>query len=170
MRLLPAVWRKAIWVSFHYLHRFFPLSARKTSSGNWSIYRSTRERLTPKAFMGDGGSIWWPPGILHYRIFRKGTTFPHQGAASLGLICYSLVFPQSLLLRNLLVLAIKIIDRFRVNYVRSLLISILIHTEIRTNYHYKKFALKLALKERLKELGNCLFVHLFLFSVRNRVL
>ena len=45
MRLLSAVWRKAILLSFLYFHWLFPLSACETSSGNPSIYKSSRERV-----------------------------------------------------------------------------------------------------------------------------
>ena len=39
MRLLPAVWRKTILLSFLHFHWLFPLTARETSSGNRSIYK-----------------------------------------------------------------------------------------------------------------------------------
>ena len=61
MRLLPAVWSKTILLSFLHFHGLFPLLARETYSGTCSIYKSTREGLTPMVCMGDGGSIWWAP-------------------------------------------------------------------------------------------------------------
>ena len=49
-------------MSFLYFHWLFPLSARETSPGNRSIYKSTRERGdSPRACMGDAGSISWVP-------------------------------------------------------------------------------------------------------------
>ena len=45
MRFLPAVWRKTILLSFFYFHWLFSQSARETSPGNPSIYKSTRERV-----------------------------------------------------------------------------------------------------------------------------
>ena len=45
MRLLPAVWSKTILLSFLYFHWLFPLLAREISSGNCSIYKSTRKRV-----------------------------------------------------------------------------------------------------------------------------
>ena len=42
-RLLPAVWRKTMPLSFLYFHWLFPQSASETSPGNRSINKSTRE-------------------------------------------------------------------------------------------------------------------------------
>ena len=39
-------------LSFLYFHWLFPLLARETSSGNRSIYKSTRERVDSKGFWG----------------------------------------------------------------------------------------------------------------------
>ena len=39
-------------LSFLYVHRLFPLSARETSPGNRSIYKSTRERVDSKGLHG----------------------------------------------------------------------------------------------------------------------
>ena len=39
-------------LSFLYFHWLFPLSARETSSGNRSIYKSTRERVDSKGLCG----------------------------------------------------------------------------------------------------------------------
>ena len=39
-------------LSFLYFHWLFPLLARETSSGNRSIYKSTRERVDPKGLCG----------------------------------------------------------------------------------------------------------------------
>jgi len=52
MRLLPAVWSNTILLSFLYFHWLFPLLARKTSSGNYSIYKSTRERVDSNGSYG----------------------------------------------------------------------------------------------------------------------
>lgn len=52
MRLLPAVWSKTILLSFLYFHWLFPLLARETSSGNCSIYKSTRERVDSSGLYG----------------------------------------------------------------------------------------------------------------------
>ena len=51
MRLLPAVWSKTI-LSFLYFHCLFPLLARETSSGNCSIYKSTREMVDSNGLYG----------------------------------------------------------------------------------------------------------------------
>ena len=39
-------------MSFLYFHWLFPLSARETSSGNRSIYKSTRKRVDSKGLYG----------------------------------------------------------------------------------------------------------------------
>ena len=52
MRLLPAVWSKTILLSFLYFHWLFLLLARETSSGNYSIYKSTRERVHSNGLYG----------------------------------------------------------------------------------------------------------------------
>ena len=52
MCLLPAVWSKAILLSFLYFHWLFPLLACETSSGNCSIYKSTRERVDSNGLYG----------------------------------------------------------------------------------------------------------------------
>ena len=52
MRLLPAVWSKTILLSFLEFHWLFPLLARETSSGNCSIYKSTRERVDSNGLYG----------------------------------------------------------------------------------------------------------------------
>ena len=60
--LAACVWSKTILLSFLYFHWLFPLLARETSSGNCSIYKSTRERVDSKGlYGGDAGSIWWAP-------------------------------------------------------------------------------------------------------------
>ena len=51
-------------LSFLYFHWLFPLSARETSSGNNSIYKSTRERDDSKGLCGRWrlhlmGSYFW---------------------------------------------------------------------------------------------------------------
>ena len=65
MRLLPALWRKKIRLSFLYFHWLFPQLALETSSGNHSISLIGKE-LTLRACMGDGSSIWWAPDWSHF--------------------------------------------------------------------------------------------------------
>ena len=58
-------------LSFLYFHWLFPLSACETSSGNSSIYKSIRERVTPRACVGDRGSIWWAPGKSNLLFYAR---------------------------------------------------------------------------------------------------
>lgn len=55
MRLLPAVWRRTILLSFLNYHYFFPRPARKISWGSRSINKSTRERVDAKGLYGKWG-------------------------------------------------------------------------------------------------------------------
>ena len=62
-------WRQTtLPLSFLYFHWLFPLSSRETSSGNRSIYKSTRERVDSKGLHGR-----WrlhPMGSWYHRFLR----------------------------------------------------------------------------------------------------
>ena len=51
-------------LSFLYFHWLFHLSPRKTSLGTVLFINLLGKLLTPRACVGDGGSIWWAPGLF----------------------------------------------------------------------------------------------------------
>ena len=66
-------------LSFLYFHWLFPLSARETSPGNRSIYKSTRERVNSKGLYGRYrphlmGSCWHPKTKKNPNIWKSKYT------------------------------------------------------------------------------------------------
>ena len=72
----PAVSWGTIAVSFSRCDWLFPPSAREVWSplGTVLIINLLGKGLTPRACMGDGGSIWWAPVLYHYVKLRNKMT------------------------------------------------------------------------------------------------